>query len=136
LATQTIVAAGARSRSAATVSRPIVPRRSPPRLAGLGVGDRGGVQRAGQRLDDTASSSAGRRAPVQLARVRDEALAPAAAGVAAVAGLQAGRDVAVDRVAAQRGQAARALGAGGSIPRAAQPSAGWSTTRSPRAARR
>ena len=48
---------------------------------------------------------------MQLRLVRDQALAPAAAGVAAEAGLQAGGDVAVGRVAAQRGQALRALGA-------------------------
>ena len=43
--------------------------------------------------------------------MRDEALAPAAAGVAAEAGLQAGRQVAVGRVATERDEALRALGA-------------------------
>ena len=93
-----------------------------------------GVQRAGERLDQHGVLvGRGRRGRCAAAtRVRDEALAPAAAGVAAEAGLQAGGDVAVGRVAAQRGQALRALGARRSSPRAAQPSAGWTTTRSPR----
>ena len=48
---------------------------------------------------------------MQLRLVGDEALAPAAAGVAAEAGLQAGGHDAVGRVAAERDEPLRALGA-------------------------
>ena len=78
-----------------------------------------GVQRAGERLDQHGVLvGAGRRGRCAAGtRVRDQALAPAAAGVAAEAGLQAGGDVAVGRVATQRDQALRALGARRPRPR-------------------
>ena len=101
-------------------------------LARLDVGDRGGVQRAGQRLDQhgvLVGQVVGHG--VQLRLVRDQPLAPAAAGVAAVAGLQA-RPRRRRRSCAGTARAGRTRTRGTARRRApSQPSAGWSTTRSP-----
>ena len=108
-----IVALGAASRTAASVSSPIVPA---PMIAIVSPGwtsaPARGVQRARERLHQhgvLVGEVVGHG--VQLRLVRDEAFAPAAARLAAEAGLQAGGQRAVDHVATQRGQALRALGA-------------------------
>ena len=86
------VALGAASRTAASVSRPIVPA---PMIATLSPGWTSAIRAAcsAQASGSTSTASSSPRSSgtrVQLRLVRDQALAPAAAGVAAEAGLQAG----------------------------------------------